>query len=272
MQRDGPGHLRPVPSSVSATKRQFANVRSPPAPAGRGVCSWAWRAAKARTSGFRPGAPDRRRPRAEVAGRAQNFILQSREIRRSVARMPASQFRSEQPPEPVVDRWALWPALTSTTVVAGLLLLCGLPGMVSFVAIPISLLAFLVAAIALTGASVVLAAKKRPRAAASALIAALAPVLLWSPINWVADCAHLGLAIGFGADPASTKDRSGFAAYDWSVGLAGGPNRFLIYDESDEIARPLALHTHPPSSEDGFGEDCAGKVRHLLGHYYVCTF
>jgi hypothetical protein len=144
--------------------------------------------------------------------------------------------------------------------------------MVSFLAIPISLLVYLVAVIALMCASVALAAKKRPRAATSAMLALFAPVLLWSQINWAADCAHLGLAVGFGGGPASTADRSGFATYDWSTGLAGGPATFLIYDESDEIARPLALHQHPAASENGFGEDCAGRVRHLLAHYYVCNF
>jgi hypothetical protein len=34
---------------------------------------------------------------------------------------------------------------------------------------------------------------------------------------------------------------------------------------------PMNQHTQPPSSEDGFGEDCAGKVQHLIAHYYVCT-
>jgi hypothetical protein len=60
--------------------------------------------------------------------------------------------------------------------------------------------------------------------------------------------------------------------FDWSVGLAGGPNTFLIHDVTDEIALPLGQHKYPVETERGFGEDCAGKVQHLLGHYYVCTF
>jgi hypothetical protein len=100
------------------------------------------------------------------------------------------------------------------------------------------------------------------------------PVLLWSPINWVADCVHLGLTVGFGAGQigsSSKPDGRGFAAYDWSVGLAGGPSTFLIHDETGQIALPIAQHVQPSIPENGLEEECAGKVRHLLGHYYVCT-
>ncbi len=63
-----------------------------------------------------------------------------------------------------------------------------------------------------------------------------------------------------------------FVGYDWSVGLAGGPATFLIYDVTDEIALPPELHKQPIAFEHGFGEICAGKVIHLLGHYYLCEF
>jgi hypothetical protein len=66
------------------------------------------------------------------------------------------------------------------------------------------------------------------------------------------------------------KDGS-FEVYDWSVGFAGGPNIFLIHDVSDEIALPMAQHKRPQNAENGFGEECAGKVERLVGHYYVCT-
>jgi hypothetical protein len=102
----------------------------------------------------------------------------------------------------------------------------------------------------------------------------LLPVSLWRPLNWVGDMAHLGLTAGFGAGQLGTSPRSnddGFAIYDWSVGLAGGPNTFLIRDVSDEITLPMAQHTHPASAEGGFGEDCAGKVSRLIRHYYICT-
>ena len=70
--------------------------------------------------------------------------------------------------------------------------------------------------------------------------------------NWVASMAHLGLTVGFGAGTNGVEARSDgdFAAYDWSVGLAGGPSTFLIHDVTDEISSPidstsalLVLHT-----------------------------
>jgi hypothetical protein len=84
----------------------------------------------------------------------------------------------------------------------------------------------------------------------------------------------LGLTAGFGIGQLGTTPRvkdDSFVVYDWSVGFAGGPNIFLIHDVSDEIALPMAQHKQPPNSENGFGEECAGKVERLVGHYYVCT-
>jgi hypothetical protein len=101
------------------------------------------------------------------------------------------------------------------------------------------------------------------------------PVLLWSPIIWAADCAHLGLNVGFGTGRRasySKPDGSNFEAFDWSVGLASGPNTFLIHDKTDQIAQPMPQYSQSSTSEDGIWEECAGKVRHLLGHYYVCVF
>jgi hypothetical protein len=173
------------------------------------------------------------------------------------------------------DRWLFWPAFVSLGIVAVLTLICGLPGPVSFIMAPISALGCAIASIVVLAMAVVYAVKRRPRRVASVLLALIAPVLLWWPINWVADCLHLGLTVGFGAGVAggaSGFDGGGLFVYDWSVGLAGGPNKFLIHDATDEIALLMAQHTHPSASENGFGEDCAGKVRHLLGHYYVCEF
>jgi hypothetical protein len=172
-----------------------------------------------------------------------------------------------------MDRWIFWPAFASLGIVFTLTLLCELPGRVSFVMIPISLLVYAVTSIVLITAAVIYAAKKRPRRAASFLFVLLTPVFLWSPINWVADCVHLGLTVGFGAGQlgsSSKPDGRAFATYDWSVGLAGGPNTVLIHDETGQIALPMAAHPSIPDNE--FGELCVGKVRHLLGHYYVCTF
>ena len=174
-----------------------------------------------------------------------------------------------------MDRWIIWPAFVSPGGVFALTVVCGIPGRVSLLMIPVSFLAYAVACIVLLIAAGIFVAKKRPRKAASLLLALTMPALLWSPINWVADCTHLGLTVWFGAGQlrsSSKPDGSDFEVFDWSVGLAGGPNTFLIHDKTDQITLPLARHTQPSEFEHGFGEFCAGRVRHLLGHYYVCTF
>jgi len=107
------------------------------------------------------------------------------------------------------------------------------------------------------------------------LIAALLPAVLITPIGWGAVYAHLALTVWFGAGQIESNakpDGSAFQTFDWSIGLVSSGATFLIYDVTDEIALPLKLHTHPIASENGFGEECAGRVRHLLGHYYVCEF
>jgi hypothetical protein len=172
------------------------------------------------------------------------------------------------------DGWSLKPAILSLTMVAVLTILWQLPGSVSFVLIPLSVLGYAVAAIVILAIAAYCVIRKRPRRGGSVLLILILPVLLWRPINWAADFVHLGLTAGFGAGQLGSSSRSNddsFVVYDWSVGLAGGPSTFLIHDVSDEIALPMAQHTQPPSSENGFGEECAGKVRRLIDHYYVCT-
>ncbi len=172
------------------------------------------------------------------------------------------------------DGWSLKPAIASLTIVAVLTTLCHLPGSVSFVLIPLSMFGYGVAAIVVLAITTYCAIKKRLRTGGSIFLVLLIPILLWRPINWAADFVHLGLTAGFGVGQLGVSSRSNddnFVVYDWSVGLAGGPNTFLIHDVSDEIALPMAQHTQPPSSENGFGEECAGKVRRLIHHYYVCT-
>jgi hypothetical protein len=174
-----------------------------------------------------------------------------------------------------MDRWSFWPGFAALVTVAVLTLLCKLPGPVGFLLMPISFVCYIITTIVILIAVVIFIAKKSPRRAASLLLVLITPVLLWSPINWVTDCVHLGLTAGFGGGQLGSSSRpsgSEFTAYDWSVGLAGGPNTFLIHDVTDQIALPMAQHTNPADSENGFGVECAGKVRHLLGHYYVCTF
>jgi hypothetical protein len=173
------------------------------------------------------------------------------------------------------DRWSFWQGLVSLATVTAIALVCQIPGTASFIMIPLSLLGYAIGSIIIFMTTVFLLVKKRPRRGASIFLIFLLPVLLWRPLNWVADLAHLGLTAGFGAGQLGVPAKSSgsdFAVYDWSVGLAGGPNTFLIHDVTDEIALPMDKHTRPPNSENGFGDECAGKVHRLAGHYYICTF
>lgn len=138
--------------------------------------------------------------------------------------------------------------------------------------IPLSLLGYGIASFLILATAVYCLIKKRPRRGASVLFVLLFPVLLWLPINWAVDLVHLELTARFGAGQLGAPSKSSdgnFVVYDWSVGLAGSPT-FLIHDVSDEIALPMAQHMHLPSSENGLREECAGEVRRLIRHYYVC--
>jgi hypothetical protein len=173
------------------------------------------------------------------------------------------------------DRWLWWPGTTALVGVFWLIFLCGLPGSLSFVLIPLVILGTPLAGLSLLISAGVLAANKRFRKAASILLAILFPIFLARPISWTADCLHLALTAGFGLGQlgsTSAKRDGQFAVYDWSVGLAGGPNTFLIRDMTDEIALPVEWRKYPAESEDSIQKICAGSARHLVGHYYVCTF
>lgn len=190
-----------------------------------------------------------------------------------LAAIDSQSVTRNQPPR--ADRWAAWPAFATLAIALIVAIVCSLPGIVSFVLIPLTVLGAPLVGAGLILMALVVAVRRRRRMAVSILIAVLLPVLLWRPITWTVDYMHLALTVWTGAGQlgrSSKPDGSPFAAYDWSVGFAGGPNTFLIYDVTDEIALPLKLHKQPIASEQGFGEDCAGNVTHLLGHYYVCTF
>jgi hypothetical protein len=173
-----------------------------------------------------------------------------------------------------MDRWSFKPALVSLMTVAVLVLLCQLPGMASFLLIPLTLVGFAVTSLTISIVAGYCLAKRRPRRGVSIFLIILVPALFWRPTIFAANLVHLGLTAGFGIGQLGTTPRvkdDSFVVYDWSVGFAGGPNIFLIHDVSDEIALPIAQHKQPQSSENGFGEECAGKVERLVGHHYVCT-
>ena len=172
------------------------------------------------------------------------------------------------------DRWSLKPAFASLVVVALLGLVCRLPGSVSFFLIPLTVLGYGVATLVILAIALYCMIKKCPRRGASLFFILIFSLLLWRPLNWADDVAHLALTVKFGVGQlgsSSISNDDSFVDYDWSVGLAGA-NTFLIHDVTDEIVLPAAQHTRPPSSEDGLEEECAGKVQRLIDHYYVCNF
>jgi hypothetical protein len=60
---------------------------------------------------------------------------------------------------------------------------------------------------------------------------------------------------------------SRFQIFDWG-GFAGS-NRFVIYDDSDQIA--LAEGTRNLNNlAGGLAEDCSARVFRAIGHYYLC--
>ncbi len=107
---------------------------------------------------------------------------------------------------------------------------------------------------------------------ASAALALVAPILFCVPITLATEYLHLGLMITFGVGQLGSvpiADDQHFAVYDWSTGLVGGPDTFVIHAPTDKIARPLARNR--AAAPWGFGAECAGRSRHLLGHYYLCV-
>ena len=94
------------------------------------------------------------------------------------------------------DGWSVKPALASLTMVAVLILLCQLPGSLSFVLIPLSALGFGLAAVIILVMAAYCFIKKCPRRASSVLLVLLLPVLLWRPMIWAAEFVHLGLTVG----------------------------------------------------------------------------
>ena len=174
---------------------------------------------------------------------------------------------------PKLDRWLLWPTLVSLAAVTAVVFFVDLPGIMSFLVIPVVFLVFPVATIVIAVCAAKYLLKRLPRKAVSLVLAVLLPLVFLRPIGWVAECFHLGLTTWFGLGqlgPAPKPREDGFEVFDWSTGLAGGASTFLIRDPTDGIA----LSENRLSRADdpsGFFQSCAGKARYLLDHYYVCV-
>lgn len=74
----------------------------------------------------------------------------------------------------------------------------GVPGLLSFILIPISLMSLLLTAAISIVVMCVLVARRRLRKATSLALALLLPFMFSTPINRAADCLHLALMLKFG--------------------------------------------------------------------------
>lgn len=163
----------------------------------------------------------------------------------------------------------------SLITITVLQLVCQLPGEISFLLIPLSALGCVVLLITVICAAAYCFVKQRARRGASISLMVLLPVVMWLPLNWVADVVHVGLTRGLGVGQIGSPMKSGdhcFAIYNWSVGLSIGPSTYLVHDPTGEIALPLIQHTRPPDPELGWIEECAGRAHHVIGHDYICSF
>lgn len=172
------------------------------------------------------------------------------------------------------DRWLPWLSATSAMIILSLVVVCGMPGAISFFLIPVLFLLIL-PALGLAGCVVIAVffIKQLPRRAFSVVAALVTPIVLWRPIFWTSECLHTLVTVTTGAGHIGQYSlRGGGEVYDWSVGLAGGPSTFLIHDPTDTITRS----TKPSDVENGTGQDlrdeCAGRSQRLIGHYFTCTF
>ena len=172
------------------------------------------------------------------------------------------------------DRWLIWPTLASVTLFIVLMLISGIPWSLGLLAEIVTTIVFLLAAASLCVATVVFLFDRRFRMAMSFLVAAVVPMAIRLQLVWVANCLHLMLTIWLGVGylgPTETPDNHGFAAYDWSVGLAGGESTFLVRDPSRNVAMQPGPHTAELTTQT-IRQTCMGRSKHIVGPYYICSF
>ena len=174
------------------------------------------------------------------------------------------------------DRWLLWPAIVTLLATIFLLFVCQMPGLIGFVLALVLGLGWPFALGLVLLVAVVMLVMHRVRLAASLVLAPLCVTISWTLLVQAATYLHLGITVLVSMEPSRASGKTSnvqqLTVYDWSTGLAGGPTTLLIRDVSDEIASPLVKHRTWASQGVGTEEECAGKVRHLVDHYYLCTF
>ncbi len=177
--------------------------------------------------------------------------------------------RGGEPTGNRMDKWLWRPVAITLPMLALLKLLMQLPGGLNIVIIPGSLLVFAVAFGYLLWSAVTRAVHARWRRSLSFLAALVLAIGLWSPIDRIDDRVHLWLTVTFGIGQIGpTQGANGVRVHDWSTGLAGGPNTFLIEDPSDRVAGPPLPQS---AGDETVAAACTGKVERVGTHLYICT-
>jgi len=172
-----------------------------------------------------------------------------------------------------IDRWIWWPTASTFAMVAVFVFVGWMPGPLNVPVTLLSIVACPVAVLLLAGWTFALFWQRRPRGAFSASLAVPIPALLLFPMALLQAYVHLGLTLAFGIGYLGTAPQKGqpIGIYDWSTGLVGGPNTFLIHDTTDAVASAEVKGDLSVWRNKDFLWSCAGRSRHLVGHYYVCV-
>ena len=166
-----------------------------------------------------------------------------------------------------------WPSACTVVMVVLFILIGEMPGSLSIFLPALAIVSCPAVALLLIGSALVLGWRRQRCRAVSMLLALAIPAALLRPITMVQPYVHLGLTLGFdiGYLGAAPSKEGSATIYDWSAGLAGGPNTFLIYDRTDMITRPLPKDDAPVGNAMNLLMACAGRTQHLIGHYHVCV-
>lgn len=167
------------------------------------------------------------------------------------------------------DDWRWWPSAGMGILTAIFAYGHEMPGGLSFLLILLTILAGAVAAVALAGRACLAFWRRQPRCALSACVALLAPALLLFPLMLAAQYVHLAMTLGLGLGYVGPAPQRGAPVeiYDWSAGLAGGANSFLIHDTSDSLAASGVTGDAADWGNADLLKECAGRSQHLIGHY-----
>lgn len=168
----------------------------------------------------------------------------------------------------------LWPSLFTL----GLLLTIGIIGAIDPVllvfaaGLPLTVITILTVAVCIWMTCVEVSRRRFSRAASYAILPVAVLAAFLAPFSILSPFARLGARLRFELNRSSYEAEIArsphpvgkrVAVFDWS-GFAGN-NNFLIYDESDALAREEV-----PENLQFMGR-CAYRSARYIGHYYFCN-